>query len=596
MYELNLYALLPLIAMVGAAVLNVFAWLKRAENYANRLLARLATLGVLWFLFVSLSWLTTDASHAALWCKLAYAPAILIPSLMLHLALVLTQGDWLCQHPNRQYWLYLPVPFLGVALTANLLIVGARRFTYGYSFEYGPLHPLYALVYLGFETATFVICVARFRDTQPGELLHHQLKYALWGLALPGIIGIVTFGILPIFFDIRVFPFASFSSIVTMLLMGYAILKRHLFDIVPIALRDVVTSMADGVLLLDREQRIVSINLACQRLFALEPSVVGMHLIEALGTAGERLAASLQVADSAEQRVELILDEPFVALEVSVFPVIRNGGESIGQSLILHDVSARKELDRLREDLSHMLVHDLCNPLSTISGAAKMLEEEAEVCDPVIVRQTVGIILRSVQRMMTLVDNYLEVGRLETRQMPVQRAPVAPDQVVTEAMDTMHALAAAKEITLAAEIGPDIPVAAIDDALIVRVLINLLDNAIKFSPQGGQVKVGLMQEDGRLLFSVSDRGPGISPQEQERVFYKYVQLAQPRRRGLGLGLAFCKLAVEAHGGCIWVESKMGHSTTFYFTLPIVAAVWRSTPPHDAVASTERRLGDCASGD
>lgn len=571
MYEFNLYALLPLTAMVGVAILNILAWPRRAESYANRLLTRLATLGVLWFLFVALSWLTADAGQAALWCKLAYVPAILVPSLMLHLALVLTQNDWLRQHPNRWYWFYLPVPLLGVALAANLLIIGARHFTYGYSFEYGPLHPLYALIYLGLQTAAFVICVARFRNTRLGELLHHQLKYALLGLALPGVIGIVTFGILPIFFDIRVFPFASFSSVITMVLMGYAILKRHLFDIVPIALRDVVTSMADGVLVLDREQRIVSINLACQRLFALEHSVVGMHLTEALGTAGEQLAASLQAADSAqcaEQRMELILDEPSVALEASAFPVTRNGGESVGQSLILRDVSARKELDRLREDLSHMLVHDLCNPLGIISGAAKILEDEADARDPVIVRQTVDIISRSVQRMTTLVDSYLEVGRLETRQVPVRKALVAPDQMVIEAVDTMRALATAKEITLATEIGSSISIIAVDDALIVRVLINLLDNAIKFSPSGEQVRVGLAQTNGELLFSVNNQGPEISPEEREQVFYKYVQLAQPKRRGLGLGLAFCKLAVEAHGGRIWVESEAGHGTTFYFTLPV----------------------------
>jgi PAS domain S-box-containing protein len=578
MYEFNPYVLLPLTAMVGAAMMNILSWRRRAESYINCLMVWLAALGVLWFLFVALSWLAADARQAALWCKLAYAPAIVIPSLLLHLVLILTQSDWLLQHPNRWRWLYLPVPFLAVALAANLLIAGARRFAYGYSFEYGPLHILYALVYLSFQTVAFVLCVARFRNTQPGELLHHQLKYAIWGLALPGVIGLFTFGILPIFFDVRVFPFASFSSIITMMLVSYAILKRQLFDIVPIALRDVVTSMADGVLVLDLEQRIVSINLACQRLFALEHSVVGMHLTEALGSAGERLAASLQANDlsqGAEQRVELSLDEPSIALEASAFPVVRNGGETVGQSLILRDISARKELERLREDLSHMLVHDLCNPLGTISGAAKVLEQEADECDPEIVHQTVDIISRSVQRMMTLVDNYLEVGRLETRQVPVKKAPVAPERMVAEAIDTMHALATAQEITLAAEIEPEIPVVAMDDKLIVRVLINLLDNAIKFSPRREQVQVSLARQDDGLLFSVSNQGPAISPEEQERVFYKYVQLERPNRRGLGLGLAFCKLAVEAHGGHIWVESKGERGVTFYFILP-VATVSKET--------------------
>ncbi len=584
MYEFNLYALLPLASTVGAVILNIFAWRRRAESLANRLLAMMAALGIVWFLCVALSWLTTDAGHAAIWCKLAYIPAIFLPSLMLHLALVLTQSDWLHQHPNCWYWLYLPVPFLAIALAANLLVTGARWFAYGYSFDYGPLHPLYTLVYLCFETSAFVACAARFKETRPGELLHHQLKYALWGLALPGVIGTVTFGILPLFFDIRVFPFASSSSIVTMFLMGYAILNRRLFEIVPIALRDVVASMADGVVVLDRERRIVSANLAFQQLFALDHSVVGMHLTKALGTAGEQLAASLQAADS--QRVELILDEPSVALEVSAFPVACESSECIGQSLILRDVSARKALDRLREDLANMLVHDLCNPLGTISGAAQVLEEEADAHNPVIVHQTVDIILRSVQRMMMLVDNYLEVGRLEAGKMPVQKAPIAPDQVVTEAIDAMRSLATAKGITLTMEIGPNIPIVTIDDALIVRVLTNLLGNAIKFSPLGEKVKVSLVQEDNGLLFSVSDHGPGISIEDQERVFQKYVQLAQPRRRGLGLGLAFCKLAVEAHEGRIWVKSKMGRDTTFYFTL--------SNGDIDSRRSVGP-LRDCASG-
>nr|HID15020.1 PAS domain S-box protein [Anaerolineae bacterium] len=254
-----------------------------------------------------------------------------------------------------------------------------------------------------------------------------------------------------------------------------------------------------------------------------------------------------------------------IPVEVDI-ALVEYTGEA-AMMLFVRDISARKKLDRLREDLSHMLIHDLRNPLNTISGVVRVLEEEADAADPMIVRQTADIISRSVQRMMTLIDNYLEIGRLEAGQMPVRKGPIAPDQVVAEAIDTMRSLAAAKEIALVAEVTPDIPVVAMDGDLIVRVLINLLDNAIKFSPRGKKVKVGLVHEDDGLLFSVSDQGPGIPLEEQERVFHKYAQLTRSKQRGLGLGLAFCKLAVETHGGRIWVESEPGDSTTFYFILP-----------------------------
>jgi len=187
-------------------------------------------------------------------------------------------------------------------------------------------------------------------------------------------------------------------------------------------------------------------------------------------------------------------------------------------------------------------------------------------------REILGIAQHSAQRMIELVTAILDVSRLESGRMPLEQRAFQLADLITEALTAQATLARDKQIRLDRRVPADLPQAWADEGLIARVLQNLIGNAIKFTPPEGVVQVAVIWEapQARLIVQVSDTGAGIPPAIQSRLFQKFVSGGQAER-GSGLGLALCKLAVEAHGGRIWVESMPGQGTTFSFSLAVAPA-------------------------
>jgi signal transduction histidine kinase len=231
-----------------------------------------------------------------------------------------------------------------------------------------------------------------------------------------------------------------------------------------------------------------------------------------------------------------------------------------------------EELLRLREELADMIVHDLRNPLGVIYSGLELLnrstcaEEESEFVQPVLAAMT-----RSVTRMRYLVDTLLDIARLEEGAFTFQKKPVSLASLIEDIVEEENPLAERTKIVLAAEIAPGLPPVQADRHVIQRVLSNLLDNALKFTPAGGRVCVAAARDGNWVRVSIIDTGPGIPPEERARVFEKFTQVQGNvgRRRGSGLGLTFCQLSIEAHDGSIWVEDGPdGKGSQFIFTLPI----------------------------
>jgi NtrC-family two-component system sensor histidine kinase KinB len=231
------------------------------------------------------------------------------------------------------------------------------------------------------------------------------------------------------------------------------------------------------------------------------------------------------------------------------------------------------ELQRVRQETSDLVVHDLRNPLGTIYGALSMFEmvlPEDILRDN---RELVDLANAACERMRRLVDSLLDVAKLETGEMLItlktaDLRPVLEDAAHRQALATrMRGI----EIEVAAP--DDLPPVLIDAEKIERVLANLLDNAIKYSPDDEAITLAAEVDDDQqqLVVSVTDHGPGIPVEERERVFERFAQVAgqKPMRRGFGLGLTFCRLAVEGHGGHIWIEGGPdGRGSRFVFTLPL----------------------------
>jgi signal transduction histidine kinase len=213
----------------------------------------------------------------------------------------------------------------------------------------------------------------------------------------------------------------------------------------------------------------------------------------------------------------------------------------------------------------------LRNPLaSTLTAMEFMLLEAADPHPSEGMLEALRIAHSQALKMQTLVNRILEILQLERRQMPVNCAPVELGELAAETLRLQSPLAEARDIHLGCDISPALPPAWADAELIGRVLQNLVGNALKFTPQGGFVRIQIQQDGGeppKLRVSVSDTGLGIPSEIQGRLFQKFVRGRQ-LGRGNGLGLAFCKLVVEAHGERIWVENTSAQGTTIAFSLSL----------------------------
>ncbi len=241
----------------------------------------------------------------------------------------------------------------------------------------------------------------------------------------------------------------------------------------------------------------------------------------------------------------------------------------VGRLLALRDVTNERAAEQLREDMTRTMVHDLRSPLGSIYTAVEFLKTDAADRLLPMHSQSLEIASRSAQKLLKLINSILDMSRLESGRLPLNRAQVRLEDVVAEVLKIQLPLATAKALRLENLVPVGLPSVWADAELIGRVLQNLVSNAIKFTPEGGAVRVAAtaQEHEGRpmLFVTVDDNGSGIPPEIQGHLFQKFVTGRQVGR-GSGLGLAFCKLVIEAHGERIWVDSAPERGTTFTFTL------------------------------
>lgn len=235
---------------------------------------------------------------------------------------------------------------------------------------------------------------------------------------------------------------------------------------------------------------------------------------------------------------------------------------------ILHDITERKNLETLRNDLISMIYHDLRSPLANVVSSLDVLETILPIDQDQTVKSLLHIAINSTERIQRLTNSLLDMRRIEAGQAVASLHPVTPYSLAKETIEAIQTAADNKNQTISLEIPEDLPPILADAEMIKRVLINLLENAIKYTPKGSQIILGAKQNKDWVEIWVEDNGPGIPPLERERIFDKFTRLHQDSTRGFGLGLAYCRLAVEAHNGRIWVESGRDMGACFKFTLPV----------------------------
>ncbi|HLB45905.1 MAG TPA: GAF domain-containing protein [Anaerolineales bacterium] len=235
---------------------------------------------------------------------------------------------------------------------------------------------------------------------------------------------------------------------------------------------------------------------------------------------------------------------------------------------IERDVSERVQMEEMREDLTAMIFHDLRSPLGNVISSLTMLQQSLPSNDEMS-QSLVGIAIRSGQHLSRLVDSLLDLKRLEGGKAVLHKEDALLANLVNEALQQVQPTAQGKGIDLRNELPAWLPVVRVDADMIRRVIINLIENAVKYTPGSGSVTMSVKADTNEALISILDTGPGIPESERTRIFDKFARIQRiGAPKGLGLGLAFCRLAVEAHGGRIWVEPAPKQGAVFNFTLPV----------------------------
>lgn len=241
---------------------------------------------------------------------------------------------------------------------------------------------------------------------------------------------------------------------------------------------------------------------------------------------------------------------------------------SVGYVIILKNVTELKEQDLAKTNFMATLSHELKTPIAAIDMSVNLLEDERigqlnpEQWD------LTGTIRLNTSRILKMVNEILDISRIETGQLQLELESVQPDNIVLRSLDNVKTFIAEKSVGVIQHIEPELPALHVDLHKTTAVLVNLLTNAVRYSPENEAIEINVERMNGSVQFSVTDKGPGITEEEQRKLFQPYRRAAGDKTKGTGLGLAISKEFVEAQGGRIWVKSKVGRGSTFCFSMPL----------------------------
>lgn len=359
-------------------------------------------------------------------------------------------------------------------------------------------------------------------------------------------------------------------------LAGTAIHHAQLFESLQAThqrYRELFEDSMEPILITDWEGRIIEANrqaalttdfdfetlhgMPIGRLHALDTEKVGLNFENVAGGATISYESLLQTKSAKTIPVEVYVRQ----VTIETIPHLQ---------WILRDITERKDLDSLRDDLLSMIYHDLRSPLANVVSSLDAVDSMLPPGQDPGLKSLLGIASRSTERIQRLTDSLLDIYRLEAGQSIVNRQQVDAIALITEAVEAVTHTSQNKRQKIHHKFPEEKLLLFVDADMIRRVLVNLLENAVKFTPNAGEIEVGAMVAGSEVQLWVRDTGPGIPSSEHTRIFEKFARLTvKEAPKGLGLGLTYCRLAVEGHGGKIWVESETGEGSRFIFTLPLV---------------------------
>jgi signal transduction histidine kinase len=327
-------------------------------------------------------------------------------------------------------------------------------------------------------------------------------------------------------------------------------------------------TIADPLLILDPAKRVVSLNNAAEQLFPQTDGPV-------IGKAFSKVTDSPGLSAFVHEQTPLDEWSPneSSAYIPRIQPIMNADQQVAGYMLVLRDITRFKQLNRNQSEFMRIVSHDLRSPLTSMQGFASMLEQGlvGELNEKQ--SQFVEKILSGITQITALVDNIQDAGRFdpETGFYEMTRSQCDLAEIVQRIVSSHLVPAEKQELGITVHVDPDVPIINADVNMLERAITNLVDNAIKYTPNGGKIEVAVRMRDEGVVLSVKDTGLGISAENQKQLFQRHVRISRQefkKIKGSGLGLFIVRSVAQRHGGDAWVESVEGQGTTFFFSIPL----------------------------
>ena len=332
-------------------------------------------------------------------------------------------------------------------------------------------------------------------------------------------------------------------------------------------LSSVLANMTDGILIVDEKGVVQLINPAAERMFNVTSSaalghtlieVVRNHLLVDLYTRSQRT----------DDQLSIMLDTSPERLFIQGIATPLHQAVSGNTLLVFQDLTRLRRLEMVRRDFVSNVSHELRTPLASLKALVDTLTEGA-LEDPPAARRFLLRMENEIDNLTQMVQELLELSRIESGKVPLERQAITPLDLLSPAVERMQVQAERAGLKLQLDCPSDLPLVSADPKRMEQVLVNLLHNAIKFTPPGGEIHVSAFQAVENVVFTVEDTGVGIDPAALPRIFERFYKADRARSGGgTGLGLSIARHLVEAHGGKIWAESIVNQGSIFYFSLPL----------------------------
>jgi signal transduction histidine kinase len=351
-------------------------------------------------------------------------------------------------------------------------------------------------------------------------------------------------------------------------------------------LSSILSTAHDGILLLDESLHVIEANRSLVNIVEepltkiLQTRLTDPEFSGRLGFQGnevDEILSELTAGELTSHRENITIgQEPEKTYERVISPVVGDNHIISGWLIVFRDLTEEIHLSQLREDLTRMLVHDLRSPMVTIQGGLDMIEimvTSDESKDEVL--EMLEISRRGGKQMLEMINELLSIHKFESGELVLNLEPVSLPDLVADVSRGFSSIFKQINLETSQNFSPGLPIMFIDRELVRRLIHNLIDNAVKFTPDGGKIECWAKldpDDENMVLLGVKDTGIGISAEVQDKLFQKYFSAGnkKSRRKGTGIGLYFSRLAAQAHGGSIWVESEPGEGSNFILRLPVEA--------------------------